>query len=63
MQSSECKLPLCGNQYGGGGSLEDAKMNFCVCYCFNKSVCAGDTLSQHKDVNTALTHTFMDHAL
>lgn len=45
------------------GGLEDANMNSCVCYCFNKSVSAEDTFSQHKDVNTALTHTFMDHAL
>lgn len=44
-----------------GGELEDANMNFYVCYFFNKSVCAGDTLSQHKDVNTAPTH--MDHSL
>lgn len=68
MHSSECKLSLCGMGAGGGGrldktGLEDANMNFCVCYCFNKSVYAGNTLSQHKDVNTALTHTFMDHAL
>lgn len=27
MQSSECKLSLCGNQGGGAGGLEDANMN------------------------------------
>lgn len=47
----------------GGGGLEDANMNFYVCYCFNKSVCAGDALSQHKDVNSAPTHTHVDHSL
>lgn len=62
MESSEYNLCLCGSQYKGGGVVQ-TNVDFCVCYCFNRSVYAGDTLSQHKGVHTALTHTSLDHAL